>query len=271
MKNEILTGIHDFIQNTRNTPVLKNIYRLAGKIDHAYNNPAYNNETNGEFNLLKKLSISGEQSRIIFDVGANHLKWSERASELFPNSEIHAFELSQETIDKAPDYILKQHPNIKVNNFGLFNKNQKIEYFYYPTFDEVNTLIGEFHKGGVKKQANVIIGDDYCKKNKINQIDFLKLDVEGSEDKVLDGFKEMIEHKKVKMIQFEYGQGNIMTHFLLFDFYNLLESKGYVVGKLYPEGVYFRKYTYNDEDFVGPNFIAVLKEETKLIEALKKF
>jgi FkbM family methyltransferase len=271
MKNEILTFIHDFIQATRNAPILKSVYRLAGKIDHAYNNPAYDNETNGEFNLLKKFSEYNNQAKVIFDVGANHLKWSERAAELFPNTQIHAFELSQETIDKAPANILQQHPNIKVNNFGLFNKNQKIEYYYYPTFDEVNTLIGEFHKGGVKKYAKVVVGDDYCKANKIKQIDFLKLDVEGSEDKVLDGFREIIKIKKVKMIQFEYGQGNIMTHFLLFDFYKLLESAGYAVGKLYPEGVYFRKYAYTDEDFIGPNYIAVLNEETGLINALKKF
>ena len=43
-----------------------------------------------------------------------------------------------------------------------------------------------------------------------------------------------------------------MTHFLLYDFYEFFETRGYVVGKIYPNYVDFRAYDLNDEDFLGP-------------------
>lgn len=70
------------------------------------------------------------------------------------------------------------------------------------------------------------------------------------------------------MIQFEYGYINITTKKLLIDFYNYFESKGYMVGKIFPKYVEFRKYEFKHEDFLGPNFIAVKKTETELIKLL---
>ena len=55
---------------------------------------------------------------------------------------------------------------------------------------------------------------------------------------------------------------------MLIDFYNFLESKNYIVGKIFPKTVEFRKYEFKYEDFIGPNFIAVKKSETELIKSL---
>jgi len=58
------------------------------------------------------------------------------------------------------------------------------------------------------------------------------------------------------LVQFEYGRVNILTHFLLRDFYELFARFGYVVGKIYPDHVDFRSYDLGDEDFLGPNYFA---------------
>ena len=63
---------------------------------------------------------------------------------------------------------------------------------------------------------------------------------------------------------------NISTKKLLLDFYNYFESKGYIVGKIFPKCVEFRKYEFKYEDFLGPNFIAVKKTETDLIKLLSE-
>jgi hypothetical protein len=52
------------------------------------------------------------------------------------------------------------------------------------------------------------------------------------------------------------------------DFYEFLEAYGYLIGKLYPYGVHFKNYSYDDEDFKGPNFIAVHESCDELIELL---
>ena len=82
------------------------------------------------------------------------------------------------------------------------------------------------------------------------------------------GFEEHIDKAAIKMIQFEYGYINISTKVLLFDFYNFFESKGYMLGKIFPKTVDFRKYEFKYEDFLGPNFIAVKKTEKNLIQLL---
>jgi hypothetical protein len=63
---------------------------------------------------------------------------------------------------------------------------------------------------------------------------------------------------------------NIITHFLLRDFYELLEGRAYAVGKLFPDHVDFRPYVLEDEDFLGPNYIAVRKMRPDIIAALRK-
>jgi hypothetical protein len=80
--------------------------------------------------------------------------------------------------------------------------------------------------------------------------------VEGAEHLVLEGLETQLRSERVRFVQFEYGRVNILTHFLLRDFYQLFASYGYVVGKIYPDYVDFREYDLSDEDFMGPNYLA---------------
>ena len=45
--------------------------------------------------------------------------------------------------------------------------------------------------------------DEFCKENSVNFIDFLKLDVQGAEFKVLKGAHKSLMEKKIKVIQLE--------------------------------------------------------------------
>jgi len=105
---------------------------------------------------------------------------------------------------------------------------------------------------------------------KINEIDLLKIDLEGAEYEAILGFEEHINKGKIKMIQFEYGYINITTKHLLIDFYSYFDNRDYIVGKIFPKNVEFRKYEFKHEDFLGPNFLAVKKTETDLINLLMK-
>jgi hypothetical protein len=48
----------------------------------------------------------------------------------------------------------------------------------------------------------------------------------------------------------------------------LLNDLGYVVGKLYPNHVEFKDYALDDENFFGPNYIAVKSSEKEIISLL---
>ena len=57
----------------------------------------------------------------------------------------------------------------------------------------------------ISRQENVsiITLDEYCKKNNIGNIDILKIDTQGYEDKVLKGCSELIKNEKINLIQVE--------------------------------------------------------------------
>ena len=99
----------------------------------------------------------------------------------------------------------------------------------------------------------------------------MKIDVEGYEDKVLKGFEGMLKAGRIKIIQFEYGCINIDTHFLLKDFYDYLGRFDMKIGKIYPTYVDFREYRYSDENFFGPNYLAVHSSCTKVLDTLSSF
>ena len=107
-------------------------------------------------------------------------------------------------------------------------------------------------------------GDDYAALNSVDSIDFLKIDVEGAEKKVLRGFKDMLGSRAIRLIQFEYNRGAIIGDFLLKDAYEFFSAFGYKLGKLVPEGVLFHDYHYSYENFVGPNYVACREDDIDL-------
>jgi Methyltransferase FkbM domain len=64
--------------------------------------------------------------------------------------------------------------------------------------------------------------DDFCSGAKIDNIDFLKIDVEGGEFDVLLGAQEMIARRSIAIIHFEFNSMNIFTKHFLRDFDALL-------------------------------------------------
>jgi Methyltransferase FkbM domain len=110
-------------------------------------------------------------------------------------------------------------------------------------------------------------GDEFLAREGISQVDFLKLDVEGAEHLVLEGLEGYLREQRIRLVQFEYGRVNILTHFLLRDFYQLFAKYGYAVGKVFPDYVEFREYELKDEDFLGPNYLAC-RADDRLITVL---
>ena len=101
--------------------------------------------------------------------------------------------------------------------------------------------------------------DNFCAQHDINFIDFLKLDVEGNELKVLQGAEKMVTGKKIKYIQFEFGGTDIDARIYFKDFYTLL-SPNYKLYRILKNGIRsINKYKETEEIFTTTNFLAILK------------
>ena len=65
----------------------------------ALNNVNFEMTTNGELRVLQLMSVL--DPKCIFDVGANVGEWSQLASKIFPNANLHAFEIVPSTFPNA--------------------------------------------------------------------------------------------------------------------------------------------------------------------------
>lgn len=240
---------------------------LAVEFHRNFENWNYRFSTNGESRVLERLSADcGIQT--IFDVGANQGTWSLMGAGKFPRAAFHAFELSPPVAEMLMASVAGE-PRIFPNARGLSDGDKEIEFLYAPDWNTLSSGVAVTgHTPTQKMRGLVIRGDAYCREKNIESIDFLKMDVEGMEDQVLRGFGDLLARKAIRVIQFEYGRVNIESHFLLKDFYTMLEGYGFVIGKIYPQEVLFKAYEYTDEDFLGPNYLAVLSTETELIKRL---
>ena len=252
--------------------------RLSGRIDKLlvrlhkeYENLDYDFYKNGEAAVLRKLAAT-QGFRTIVDVGANIGDWSLIASELFPQASVHSFEIVPETHGRLVANC-GHRKNIVCHNVGLSDIEGTTTVFFSPDKSGVATCVPDFsehfHKYEPQKiEARVSTGDVFCADHGIEAIDFLKIDVEGYEHRVLKGFEGMLKKGNIKIIQFEYGYINIDTHFLLKDFHDYLGGFEMKVGKIYPSYVDFRAYRHSDEDFYGPNYLAVHSASKIFADAL---
>lgn len=227
-------------------------------------------DINGETLLLS--TLGSLNFRTIFDVGANVGEWSLIAEKYFPNATIHAFELSNSTYLTTSSRLLGNR--FIVNNLGLSNVPGIVRYKDYGVNSRVNTIIpaASFWDCNLtleNKESPVTTGDIYCRDHYINFIDFVKIDVEGADHLVLQGLDQMLMNKSIRVIQFEYGYTHGDARFLMRDFFSLLNSKGYIVGKLWSDGVEFSDFFYWLNNFKsGPNYVAVRENDLEIINII---
>jgi len=231
-----------------------------------------NVESSGEGVILKKLASLKQGHYCLFDVGANKGNFTKLILDVFGhrNAEIHLFEPS-----KATFKLLKE--NIRSEKVTLNNKGLGKEYGTFPFYTDfpgsgtasLTKRNLEFIGVDFYYSEDVLIDtlDNYCLVNDIKDIDLLKIDVEGHELDVLEGSKEMLKRKMIKMISFEFGGCNIDTRTFLRDFYYLFKEFGFLLHRITPSGYFFLLDAYSEklEQFRTTNFIAIRKDIAKTL------
>ena len=266
---KIMSKIGRFLCRYRGNGFVEAVVSEVSAFSRDLNNLNWDMQNNGELRVLQCLEII--TPKIIFDVGANVGEWSILVSNLYPKCMIYSFEIVPSTFKNL---VIKTElmPNIIPNNIGLSDEVGKVTMNLSKVDSTVATACRiegmKFHDDfyNSRVECDVSTGSQYLIENSIENIDFLKVDVEGMDLKVLKGFGDKLQ--SVKAIQFEYGIFNIASHDLLSDFFVFLESHGFVIGKVYPTHVHFFKYHFKYEDFGGNNFVAVRDGESELIARL---
>lgn len=219
-------------------------------------------EEHGETWLQKKLS---GKLKTIFDVGANIGEWSLMTREFQPDAKIHMFEIVPKTYEKLLTNIPLDE-NMIPNGFGLSTEIGVVPMKCNPEHSQLSTQFAKLaFDNFVWKKGFAVTGDDYIDSREIEYVDFLKVDVEGAEGMVLEGFKNTLQKGNVGIIQFEYSYHALLSRWLLMDAYEMFRPLGYHLGKLTPNGIQFHEYTLLMETFKGPDYVAVHESRMNLV------
>jgi FkbM family methyltransferase len=221
--------------------------------------------TNGEREVLCRLAPL--MPKTVLDVGANEGDWAQMALAELPTAHLHAFEIIPDTF-RLLAARLGAEPRVTLNDCGLSDEKGEMAMHVFDAPSKRASHIPHLHGPSRPVTCAVRAGDDYLREKNIAHVDCLKIDVEGAEPVVIQGFAHALGEGRIDLIQFAYGKANIATHFLLYDYCKYFAERGYAVGKIYPDFVDFRDYAYDDEDFLGPNFLACRVQRQDLIARL---
>lgn len=225
---------------------------------------SYDIRENGEYEFIKHVAkVFRSSDFIFFDVGAHHGTYTSLILNLFKTYEGHLFEPTPASFSKLIERFSLDN-NLTLNNLALSNFKGNTDFIIYPDDPTRNGLTGvgrELNFTSETLKCDVSKGDDYSNKKKIERINLLKIDAEGHDFKVLQGFSDYISNELIDVIQFEYTFKHADMRTTLRDYYEFFMDNSYSMGPLRKYGVDF----YNDFDaryneyHFGPNYVAVRK------------
>ncbi len=254
------------VARRRRSLLVRGLARLSKTFLLWYENLDYDIATNGEAFALR--ALSGFDLRTIVDAGANVGEWTAAAKAAFPRAEVHAFEIAEPTWRLLRESV-GGLGGVHCVNQGLGQAAGMVTLRHYEQQSALTSAVDYPHPFAHRElEGKVIAGDAYLEAEGIEHVDFLKIDVEGMEREVLAGFSRSFEKRAIDLVQFEYGRVNIITKALLRDFHGFFRERGYAVGKVYPTYVDFREYDLEDEDFLGPNYLACRKVREDYVRVL---
>src|SRR5262249_20120820 len=255
--------IKRFAREHRRSRFVRLIARQCEKVLFGFYNESFFEFTkNGEARVIDAtVAARGADPFVVFDVGANRGEWAKTVLARRPDAVVYCFEIVPATATLLRE-AFADHPTVRVCEYGLSSSPGEIEVFKNQDHDEISAitpLYGEPRGTGYDAVATrVDTGDLLMRREGLSRLDLLKIDVEGHEIEVLSGFRDTLAstERRPRVIQFEYGITWLPPRHTLMEAYEMLRASGYIVGRLYPDGVDFKPYSIWDDHFRMGNYIA---------------
>lgn len=219
-------------------------------------------DRNGEAYFVSNLPLPSQAGIFTaFDVGANVGDYSQMLLSRIPNAEVHLFDPMPGCIAHLRE-LFAERRNVFLNEVAVSDSEGTATIWYA---DPRNALASFYRRdplscgvsADMSMEVRTITLEGYAAACGVAHIHLLKVDVEGHELKALAGMGEFLRPDFVDLIQFEYGGAGIDSMTSLRSLYRLLESKGFVVCKLMPGGLWKRPYYPVMDNFQYSNYVAV--------------
>ena len=183
-------------------------------------------------NLIQELVVPGS---VVFDVGAHVGYFTILCGPLVgPTGQVHSFEADKRIFDElTANIVMNGMSHAHPNNAVVIDTTGTVE-FYLDS--KVAGGVGGILRTERSEAKPVLVSsvslDDYVKANQINRVDFVKIDVEGAELKVLRGMRDIIERfSPIVICELGEAQFNALnyTSDRLFSYMHQFAYEGYVI------------------------------------------
>jgi FkbM family methyltransferase len=174
------------------------VYTLYWGFIHGY-------ESSNAWRLSRALIRSRDT---VFDVGANIGIWSlSAAHRTGSEGSVHAFEPVAETRAQLERHLaLNGFYSVRCEDVALADREGTARFFEAAQENSGKSRLA--HREGLQPGADVTLTtlDRYCERNRIERIDFLKVDVEGAEELVFRGGARVLPRDDAPIVMFESAE-----------------------------------------------------------------
>ena len=215
-----------------------------------------------------KFVLDNYQPNVVFDIGAHIGDYTSLLRQSGYKKTIFLFEPHPKTYANLADKVMPDQFT-HLFNIGFSDSRNVSLIFDYPENDKnsgsphaslYSEVITDLH--GAKETLGIEIKlrtlDDFVEDQKLNHISLLKIDTEGNEYPILKGAKKLLEEDRIDLLQFEFGEMNVVSKYFFKDFFDLLHNK-YKLYRLLPTGLLpIEKYNArHHEIFIYQNIVGI--------------
>jgi FkbM family methyltransferase len=202
-----------------------------------------NRKISGESFFLEKLTQFYAEEFIVFDIGANIGNYSSEIKQMNPKSLIYAFEPHPSNYAVLEKVAEKN--SFFVFNYGCGSENQVMKLYDYGDHRNGSSH-ASIHKEVIEKIHNskatshdikIIKLDEFLAHQNIQQINLVKIDVEGNEYNVIQGLSKFIAQGNIDIIHFEFNSMNLYSKHSMRDFFDILSN--YNLYRMLPNSLFF--------------------------------
>ncbi len=219
--------------------------------------------------IVRRRCLARSPSPVLFDVGANTGLYTRALLERFDGSaEIFSFEPSPSAF-RVLEAELGALERVHLRQVGLSDETGWAVLHSPREASKLGSLhdIGErLERLGmsvaIEERVELTTIDRFLAEEGIERVDFLKLDVEGHELKVLEGAERSLDAGRIDAIQFEFSAANVAARTFFRDFYDLLAPR-FALYRVLQDGLRpIDRYRETFEIFKrATNYLALLRTE----------